>query len=178
MVVAKQVDIRSNIKKYFDMAYNGESIVVPRVHNKNIVIISEEEYNRLIQIERVGAYARSFEKIQTSRTIRSENMEKLDSMQALPDGWNGNSATAFPSSLIERVRVLINGLRIQPEIFPTALGTIQLEYDNSRKDHMEIEINDSDTAEVFIANYNGSEHFESIPSDLDSINEKVRDFYE
>ena len=30
MVIAKQMDIRSNIKKYFDIAFDGEVVVVPR----------------------------------------------------------------------------------------------------------------------------------------------------
>ena len=29
MTVAKQIDIRANIKKYFDMAFNGEPVIVP-----------------------------------------------------------------------------------------------------------------------------------------------------
>lgn len=44
MTVAKQVDIRANIKKYFDMAFNGEPVIVPRKENKNVVIVSEKDY--------------------------------------------------------------------------------------------------------------------------------------
>ena len=48
-MIAKQMDIRSNIKKYFDIAFDGEPIHVPRIGNKNVVIISEKEFNRLSQ---------------------------------------------------------------------------------------------------------------------------------
>ena len=47
MTVAKQIDIRANIKKYFDMAFNGEPVIVPRKENKNVVIISEKDYKEL-----------------------------------------------------------------------------------------------------------------------------------
>ena len=47
MTLAKQADIRSNIKKYFDAAFEGQIIIVPRKQNKNVVILSEQEYNRL-----------------------------------------------------------------------------------------------------------------------------------
>ncbi len=47
MIAAKQVDVRKNIKKYFDMAFNGEPVIVSRKENKNVVIISEAEYNAL-----------------------------------------------------------------------------------------------------------------------------------
>ncbi len=35
MVVAKQMDVRSNIKKYFDLAYDGETVIVPRKQDRN-----------------------------------------------------------------------------------------------------------------------------------------------
>ena len=43
MLIAKQIDVRANIKKYFDIAFNGEHVIVPRKENKNVVIISEKE---------------------------------------------------------------------------------------------------------------------------------------
>ena len=49
MTIVKQMEIRDNIKKYFDIAYSGEPVIVPRKDNKNVVIISEDafkEYER------------------------------------------------------------------------------------------------------------------------------------
>ncbi len=185
MTIAKQIDIRSNIKKYFDMAYGGDTIIVPRKENKNVVIISEEEYNRLSRQNRLSAYAdMQIEKMadaksihQTNTTVKEDNLEKLRVIGQFKDNWNGNGAEAFPQALISRVRDIINDLLIQPEVFPTALGTIQLEYDNSRRDHMEIEIGMGDDAELFISSYNGEERFETFEASGRSINEKVREFY-
>ena len=56
-MIVKQMEIRANIKKYFDLAYSGDVIIVPRIGNKNVVIISEEEYNRIKQADRLNAYA-------------------------------------------------------------------------------------------------------------------------
>ena len=47
MIATKQMDVRANIKKYFDMAFSGETVIVSRKENKNVVIISESEYNEL-----------------------------------------------------------------------------------------------------------------------------------
>ena len=58
-MIVKQMEIRANIKKYFDLAYSGDVIIVPRIGNKNVVIISEEEYNRIKQADRLNAYANS-----------------------------------------------------------------------------------------------------------------------
>lgn len=184
-MIAKQIEIRDNIKKYFDIAYEGEAVIVPRVHNRNVVIISEDEYSRLNQASRVNSYARFLAEISSARisdnapstSVRNDNLEKLKSISRLQQGWNGNDAPPFPDSLICKVRDLIDRLSIQPEIFPTALCSIQLEFDNSRRDHMEIEICESDTAEVFVSQYNGEEFFETVPATYESLNSRIGAFY-
>lgn len=185
MVKARQMEVRSNIKKYFDMAYEGTPIIVPRKENKNVVIISESEYSRLGRIERIFAYAEklkgfSDDKLITDKAdidIRTENLDKLFAISTLEDNWNGNGAPSFSRELIEKVHSIIIDLTIQPELFPTALQTIQLEYDNSRKDHMEIEIGTDDMSEVFIVDKSGAESLEKIESTTRAINERVGAFY-
>ena len=56
MIATKQMDLRANIKKYFDMAFNGEPVIVSRKENKNVVIISEAEYNELSKAKRNAEY--------------------------------------------------------------------------------------------------------------------------
>ena len=185
MTIAKQMEIRANIKKYFDIAYNGDPVIVPRKGNKNVVIISEEEYQSMQRIKRGAAYVKAVsslrdkdnEPILLSADIKSDNMKKLQAISLLEEGWNGNEAPAFDSKQISKVRDILEHLIIQPEIFPTALQTIQLEYDNSRRDHMEIEIGEADTVEIFIVKYDGTEYFEQIPNDADSINKRVGAFF-
>ena len=109
--------------------------------------------------------------------MKTENLDKLYAISTLKDGWNGNGAHSFPVSLIDKVRSIILDLIIQPEIFPTALQTIQLEYDNSRRDHIEIEIDASDYAEVFFVSSSGTESIEHIKSTATSINQYVGEFY-
>lgn len=185
MVKARQMEVRSNIKKYFDMAYEGTPIIVPRKENKNVVIISESEYSRLGRIERIFAYAEKLKGIKDDTLIpdkadidiRTENLDKLFAISTLEDNWNGNGAPSFPRKLIEKVHGIITDLAIQPELFPTALQTIQLEYDNSRKDHMEIEIGTDDMSEVFVVGNSGGESIERIESTARAINERVGAFY-
>ena len=193
MVIAKQMDVRANIKAFFDMAYDGETVVVPRKQNKNVVIISEELFNRLNKNSRLEAYSdalNSLSNVEYAETASSDgsdkskinsvledNLEKLDVIASLKDGWNGNGAPAFPKSLIKKAGELLDNLDVQPEIFPTALQTIQMEFDNSRKDHMEIEIGENETAEVFVVYYNGREEMTEIPDDAESIKKKVSVFY-
>lgn len=187
MVIAKQMEIRANIKEYFDLAYDGNPVIVPRKGKRNVVIISEDEYNRLNEAKRLAAYATSFRSTQNTASdmaypseypdVKSFNLAKLDVIRDLQPGWNGNQAPAFAETLIRKVRDLLTHLTIQPQIFPTALATVQLEYDNARRDHMEIEIGESDTAEVFCVSYDGRETFEDIPATVAGVNKTVKAFY-
>ena len=184
MLIAKQIEIRNNIKTYFDSAYDGEVIIVPRKQGKNIVIISENEYMKLNK-EYLPAYYSKLQEATAKKDIednndsdvKSDNLKKLEEISALKDNWNGNGAQAFPSALIKKTRALIKTLSIQPEIFPTALETIQLEFDNDHNDHMEIEIGLSGEAEVFVAPYDDYEYTETISSTPASINKRVVEFY-
>ena len=115
--------------------------------------------------------------IRANTDVKSDNLARLSIIKGFKENWNGNGAPAFSSALIEKVRVLLESLDIQPEIFPTALQTIQLEFDNARHDHMEIEIGEMDEAEVFIVYYDGTEDMEMIRSDSEEVNKKVRAFY-
>lgn len=88
MIATKQMDIRANIKKYFDMAFDGEPVIVSRKENKNVVIISEAEYNELAKAKRNAEYLakldKSFNQFEEGKTI-SFSMEELREMES--DNW-------------------------------------------------------------------------------------------
>jgi antitoxin YefM len=88
MIATKQMDVRANIKKYFDMAFNGEPVIVSRKENKNVVIISEAEYNELAKVKRNAEYLakldKSFKQFEEGKTI-SFSMEELREMES--DDW-------------------------------------------------------------------------------------------
>ena len=186
-MIARQADVRSNMKKYLDIAYNGEPVIIPRKQGHNVVIISEEEYRRLSDGVRMAAYAEGIRTIRRKRDdtddngigeLLSHNMKKLSAIREFQTGWNGNGAPAFSTALLDRVEELLRSLVIQPEIFPTALGSIQLEYDNSRRDHLEIDIPEEGPAEVYLVRFNGEEELHQLPATPDEINRRVRLFYE
>lgn len=88
MIATKQMDIRANLKKYFDLAFSGEPIIVSRKGNKNVVVISETEYNDLQKAKRNAEYLakldKSAEQYQKGETI-SFSLEELKAME--DDGW-------------------------------------------------------------------------------------------
>lgn len=106
-----------------------------------------------------------------------ENLKKLEAIAHLEDNWNANGAKAFADSLITKVRNLVMFLEIQPEVFPTACESLQLEYDKADGSHLEIELNESENAEVFLVDDSGCESVISISASIEAINKVVSDFY-
>lgn len=84
MIATKQMDIRANIKKYFDLAFNGEPVIVSRKENKNVVIISEAEYNALQKAKRNAEYLamldKSDEELKAGKVV-VKTMEELEAME-------------------------------------------------------------------------------------------------
>ena len=74
---------RANIKKYFDIAYNGEPVIVSRKQNKNVVVISEAEYNNLQKAKRNAEYLahldRSFDQLEQGEVV-VKSIEELEAM--------------------------------------------------------------------------------------------------
>ena len=83
MIATKQMDLRANIKKYFDLAFNGEPVIVSRKENKNVVVISETEYNNLQKAKRDAEYLahldRSFSQLEQGEVI-VKSMDELERM--------------------------------------------------------------------------------------------------
>lgn len=83
MIATKQVDLRANIKKYFDIAFDGEPVIVSRKNNKNVVIVSEQEYNELQKAKRNAEYLAKLEysRAQLERgEVVIKTMEELERM--------------------------------------------------------------------------------------------------
>lgn len=85
MTIVKQMDLRSNIKKYLDLVFGGETVVVPRKENKNVVILSEREYKELEKARNNMAYLAKLdladEQIRQGKVV-VKTMEELEAMAA------------------------------------------------------------------------------------------------
>ena len=87
MIATKQMDIRANIKEYFDLAFNGDTIIVSWKQNKNVVVISEAEYNDLQKAKKNAEYLahldRSFEQLQKGEVI----IKSMEELEKLANEW-------------------------------------------------------------------------------------------
>lgn len=78
------------------------------------------------------------------------NIDLLDSFLTLNDNWNGNGASKFDSDFINRVKAIVLKLEIDPKIYPTGRGSIQLEYEKKNGDYIEFEIFQNNTIKCFL----------------------------
>lgn len=80
MIATNYTDVRNNLKGYCDIASdNGETIVVTRKANKNVVILSLERFNLMEKEIRNAQYLaklnRSFDQLYTGKGQEHELIE-------------------------------------------------------------------------------------------------------
>ena len=82
MIATKPIDLRANLKSYLDDAFNGEPVIVSRKNNRNVVIVSEREYNDLIKAKRNAEYLKKLQRgisaLNDGKGIEHEIIEDYD----------------------------------------------------------------------------------------------------
>lgn len=88
MLAVKSMDVRENFKEWCNRVVSGETLVVSRPKNENVVIVSEKEYNEMAKAKRNAEYLamldKSFKQLEDGKTI-SFSMEELREMES--DDW-------------------------------------------------------------------------------------------
>lgn len=105
-------------------------------NNQNINTYTSNKNAELV-VKYVFIFSRGSDYMNISRL---HNLEKLDSILALPNNWNENGAEKFNQKLVDRCKSLLDILPIQPEIFPTAANSIQFEYEKGNGDYLEFNV--------------------------------------
>lgn len=84
MLAIKPMDMRDNFKAYCEKVILGETIIVSRKNNENIVILSEKEYNEIIKNKKNTEYNKKIEmslkEIESKNTITFD-IEQLEAME-------------------------------------------------------------------------------------------------
>ncbi len=88
MLAVKSMDVRDNFKDWCNQVINGETLIVSRPKNENVVIISEKEYNEMQKAKRNAEYLamldKSREQLEQGKTI-SFTLDELKDMES--DDW-------------------------------------------------------------------------------------------
>lgn len=106
---------------------------------------------------------------------QQKSYARLDKLSSYEYNWNGNGAEPFPQELINKCKLIVNELRYQPEIFPTAIDAIQFEYHGTNGSYIEFEIYPNEAKMYRIDNRVGKI---SKTIRLDEIKKEVDDFFE
>lgn len=62
MLTVKSMDVRDNFKSLCDKVFNGETLVISRPKNENIVMLSEAEYNEMLKAKKNAEYLTMLDK--------------------------------------------------------------------------------------------------------------------
>ncbi len=62
MLAVKSMDVRDNFKDWCNKVTNGETVIISRPKNENIVMLSEKEYNEMLKAKRNAEYLTMLDK--------------------------------------------------------------------------------------------------------------------
>ena len=62
MLAVKSMDVRDNFKSLCDKVFNGETLIISRPKNENVVMLSETEYNNIMKAKRNAEYLAMLDK--------------------------------------------------------------------------------------------------------------------
>ncbi len=84
MVAIKANDLQTNLKKICELIIGGETVILSRPKNENVVLLSEAEYNNLAKARRNAEYltklARAQEDIAQGRLV-TKTFDELREME-------------------------------------------------------------------------------------------------
>ena len=85
MIAVKSMDVRENFKEWCNKVIGGETLIVSRPKNENVVIVSEKEYNEMAKAKRNEEYLKkldhSFAQLEQGEVIH----KSLDELKAMLD---------------------------------------------------------------------------------------------
>ena len=62
MLAVKSMDVGENFKSLCDKVFNGETLIISRPKNENVVMMSEREYNEMMKAKRNADYLAMIDK--------------------------------------------------------------------------------------------------------------------
>lgn len=65
MLAVKSMDVRENFKSLCDKVFRGETLIISRPKNENIVMMSEKEYNDIMKAKHNAEYLAMLDKSMT-----------------------------------------------------------------------------------------------------------------
>lgn len=80
------MDVRDNFKSFCDKVFNGETLIISRPKNENIVMLSEAEYNEMMKAKRNAEYLAMLDKSMAEAEAGgfvTKSIEELEAYDAI-----------------------------------------------------------------------------------------------
>ena len=78
----KSMDVRENFKALCDRVFHGETLIVSRPKNENVVIMSETEYNEIMKAKRNADYLAMLDKSMAEAEAGGFIIQSIDELGA------------------------------------------------------------------------------------------------
>ena len=80
MIAVKSMSVRANFKEWCGKVFNGETIIVSRPKNENVVMISEKKYNELLKAKKNAEYLAMLDKSMAEAEAGGFITKKVDEL--------------------------------------------------------------------------------------------------
>lgn len=81
MLAIKSMDLRDNFKTLCDKVFKGETLIISRPKNENVVMMSEKEYNEIMKAKRNAEYLTMLDKSMSEATSGGFIPKTLDELR-------------------------------------------------------------------------------------------------
>lgn len=82
MLAVKSMDVRDNFKNLCDKVFNGETLIISRPKNENVVMLSEAEYNEIMKAKRNADYLTMIDKSMAEAESGGFIVKSLEELEA------------------------------------------------------------------------------------------------
>ena len=82
MLAVKSMDLRENFKSLCDKVFGGETLIISRPKNENVVMISEKEYNEMMKAKKNAEYRAMLDKSMAEAEAGGFITKTLDELRA------------------------------------------------------------------------------------------------
>lgn len=82
MLAVKSMDVRNNFKSLCEKVFNGETLIISRPKNENVVMMSEMQYNEIMKAKRNAEYLAMLDKSMAEAEAGGLIARKVDELGA------------------------------------------------------------------------------------------------
>ena len=83
MIAIKTIDLRDDFKRISDIVGSGEKVIISRPHNKNLILLTEKEYNEMDKARRNAEYLAKVDAAETEIAMGKVVVKTLDELEEM-----------------------------------------------------------------------------------------------